>query len=108
MEAKERAYQIIDRESFQLNNTQKTCFRPSLKLDSTLLWSQSYTSLEYQWVVSSSLSDHWTEFMIKITICDISVSVFYINKVTALMTFPVQTYLVDIQEETLIPSLLYQ
>ena len=40
--------------------------------------------------------------MIKITICDISISGFYINKVTALMTFPVQTYLVDIQEEMLI------
>ena len=66
-----------------------------------------------------SLSEHWTEFMKKMTICarvlaeldiyillavhcDISVSAYYIDKVTTLITFPVLTYLVEIQEETLI------
>ena len=38
--------------------------------------------------------------------CDISVSAFNVHKVTALMTFPVQTYLVEIQEEMLIHKLI--
>ena len=38
--------------------------------------------------------------------CDISVSAFNVDKVTVLMTFPVETYLVEIQEKMLIPKFI--
>ena len=38
--------------------------------------------------------------------CDILVSAFNVDKVTVLMTFPVETCLVEIQEKMLIPKLI--
>ena len=87
------------------------------------LWSTSYTSLKYEEVVSLSLYEHWSEFVDKTykrspplakidlyilvaVYCDISVSAFNVSKVQALSTYPVQTYLVDIGEENLVPKLI--